>query len=105
MSFTSKLRMFLDPANYVVLDSQLLKLKASKQKTLFQKIKKYPTSIPITCENCEHYDKWCRVCESAAKRYFPSTNVIAVDIERGIFDLINHGKMEKAAELVSSMED
>lgn len=55
MSFSSKLRMFLDPCNYVALDRKLLKLKKSKIKTFFHFIKEYPTSIPITKQNCELY--------------------------------------------------
>ena len=105
MSFTSKLRMFLDPRNYVVLDSQLLKIKDSKTKTLFQEIQKYPTSIPINRENCRQYDKWCSICKDTASRYFSNIGAIAVDVERGIFHLVNQFEAEKAAKLVSSMEN
>lgn len=104
MSFTSKLRMFLDPSNYVVLDSQLLKLKDSKTKTLFQEIQRYPTSIPISRVNCKQYDKWCTICKDTANRYYSNTGVIAVDVERGIFHIINQNNLEEAAKLVSSME-
>lgn len=104
MSLCSKLRMFLDPTNYVVLDSKLLKLKEAKTKTLFQEMQKYSISIPISRVNCEQYDKWCSVCKNTASRYYSKNNAIAVDIERGIFHLINKEHLEKAAELVSSIE-
>jgi hypothetical protein len=105
MTLTSKLRMFLDPNNYVVLDSQLLRLKWSETKTLFQEMQRYPTEIPITRVNSRQYDKWCSVCKDTANRYYSNIEAIAVDVERGIFQIINDDTLEEAAALVSSMED
>lgn len=103
MSFSSKLRMFLDPCNYVALDRKLLKLKKSKIKTFFHFIKEYPTYIPITKQNCELYRFWSKLCRETAKTYFKNTNFIAVDIERGIFHLVDRCKIDTAAMLVKSM--
>lgn len=103
MSFASKLRMFLDPDNYVTLDRKLLQLKKSKIKTIFHDIKEYSTYIPITKQNCELYRFWSKLCRETAKTYFKNENVIAVDIERGIFHLADLCEIDTAAMLVKSM--
>jgi hypothetical protein len=104
MSFVSKLRMFLDPENYVVLDRQLLKIKGSKIKTIFHNVKGW-TYIPITNPNCEIYRSWCELCRKTAKTYFKDKNVRAVDVERGIFHLVCQNCIETAAELIANMSD
>ena len=103
MSFVSKLRMFLDPNNYVTLDRKLLKLKECGVKTFFHDVSERPTYIPITDHNCEQYDKWCEKCRDTADCYFQSSGIIAVDVERGIFHLVNKRKLDKAANLVMYM--
>ena len=103
MSFASKLRMFLDPENYVTLDRKLLQIKKSKIKTIFHDVKEYPTYIPITPRNCEAYRLWCKLCQKATKTYFKDENVIAVDVERGIFNLAYHNQIDAAAMLIKNM--
>lgn len=103
MSFVSKLRMFLEPGNYVTLDRKLLKLKECDVETLFHDVIEQPTYIPINGHNCEQYDRWCKKCRDAANRYFQNGEVIAVDVERGIFHLVDKGKLDKAANLVVCM--
>ncbi len=103
MSFVSKLRMFLEPSNYVTLDRKLLELKNCNIRTLFHKIKEYQTSIPITEHNSRQYDQWCKKCKNTASCYFLNSGIIAVDVERGIFHLIDKGKADEAANLVNFM--
>lgn len=103
VSFGSKLRMFLDPANYVTLDRKLLKLKETNKRTLFNNIKEYPTYIPINKQNCEQYCVWSKMCKETANNYFRGYKIIAADVERGIFHLVDHGRVNIAATLVASM--
>ena len=109
MSFVSKLRMFLDPENFVVLDRQLMKLKVEAPQTLFARIKEEKTHIPITQKNEAHYQRWCNLCAKAARNYFGTQNLRAVDVERGIFWLADQGKkdatkIEDAAGIVTILE-
>lgn len=103
MSFVSKLRMFLDPGNCVALDRKLLKPKECDMRTLFHEITERPTYIPITDHNCRQYDKWCEKCRNTANCYFQNSGIIAVDVERGIFHLVDKGELNKAAYLVKCM--
>jgi hypothetical protein len=100
MSFVSKVRMFLDPESFVVLDRTIMKLTACQWETVLHKIKKHPTYIPITRNNEMHYENWCKWCRKVAEEYFDSS-VIAVDVERGIFPLLAEGRYREAAPLVS----
>lgn len=100
MSFVSKLRMFLNPTNYVVLDLQLMKLANEEPHNLFAEITRFSTSIPITQENQRRYQAWCDLCKRAAGTYFVD-GFIAVDVERGIFQLIQKGQANIAAQIVA----
>jgi len=103
MSFASKLRMFLEPHNFVTLDMKLLKLKESNVRTFFDNVKKYGTYIPINNHNCEQYRIWSGKCKSTATKYFRDQGIIAADVERGIFHLVDQGKVNTAATLVAKM--
>lgn len=103
MSFVSKLRMFLDPNNYVTLDRKLLKLKKSNIRTFFHNVIEYPTYIPINEHNCEQYRIWSGKCKYTATNYFRDQGIIAADVERGIFHLVDQGDLDLAAKLVAYM--
>jgi hypothetical protein len=103
ISFVSKLRMFLDPTNYVTLDLKLLKIKESVIRTLFDDVAKYPTCIPINRQNSRQYVLWCQKCKETANTYFKNTEIIAVDVERGVWKLIDKGHLSQAADIVANM--
>lgn len=100
--FLSKVRMFLNPKNYVVLDKKLMKLKYVRPPTLFHKVKEYST-IPCTKRNVHLYQRWCDVCKKTAKKYFQTKKFFAVDIERGIYHMVGED-LNKAAGIVSELE-
>ena len=93
MSFVSKVRMFLDPSNYVTLDMKLAKnLSGGVSPGLFDDLSFRPgkdTTIRITAHNEAVYERWCRLCRHLAATCFPGAGVRAADIERGIFHLVS----------------
>ena len=97
ISFISKIRMFLDPENYVVLDLKLMKLNTG---TFLRNIKVYETYIPITTENEKYYKQWCDFCKVVSKKYFSDKR--AVDIERGIFKIISDNEYAIATEIINN---
>ena len=103
MSFVSKLRMFLDPRQFVVLDQTLMELEFASNQTLFKQVKQRKTYVPITGPNERRYEEWSHLCTRASKTYFRGTDVIAVDVERGIYQLVNEGQLEMAAEIVAGI--
>jgi len=103
MSFVSKLRMFLDPRNHVTLDRKLLKLKESNIRTFFDDVIEYPTYIPINNHNREQYRIWSKKCKDTANNYFRDYGIIAADVERGIFYLVDQGHLNTATILVANM--
>ena len=102
MSFLSKLRMFLDPMDYVVLDLKLMNLAKVDQANLFSAIQRYPTYVPVTAKNEAAYGRWCEVCRGLAARYCGGKKAFAVDVERGVFQLVQEGKLVLAGRIVSA---
>lgn len=102
ISFISKVRMFLDPHQYAILDQKLMRLAKFEPVTLFYHIKVYPTSIPCTINNERVYQNWCDICSKASELYFQEQEFIAVDIERGIFHLIENGQEKIAANIIAN---
>lgn len=104
LSFVSKVRMFLDPVNYVILDRKLLKLREQGHHTLFHEVvvTENSTSIRVTEHNEMIYERWSQQCGEIAKRYFGESDVRAVDIERAIFHLIDNGRAQIAAEILAN---
>jgi hypothetical protein len=101
--FASKLRMFLDPAAYVVLDNQLARL--SEKSTFFGSgLRKSPreTSIRITHENASFYSRWCGLCRFASAR-MGDERTPAVEAERAVFHLVRQGRIEEAAGIVDRL--
>lgn len=70
--------------------------------TLFHQVKLYPTSIPCTINNERVYQNWCDLCKNASMQYFQEYGFIAVDVERGIFHLIENGQEEIAANIIDN---
>lgn len=103
MSFITKIRMFLDPTNYVVLDRQIIKMKGKQLNNLLDNITfgNRETQIRITKNNVDIYVNWCNKCKEISHSYF-GDKYRAVDIERGFFKLIESGRVEEAAKILSN---
>jgi len=102
MSFISKVRMFLDPIQYVILDKQILEMNKTSFVTILKAISFGPneTQIRISDNNCSVYLSWCKKCVTISKIYFDS-KYRAVDVERGFFTLIQNKRANNAAEILS----
>ena len=102
MSFISKVRMFLDPINYVILDQQILKMNDVPAQMVLKDIAfgKKETQLRISENNVRVYIDWCKKCVDISDSYFDG-KYRAVDIERGFFTLIQSGWVELAAEILS----
>ena len=102
MSFISKIRMFLDPDNSAILDKQILKMNETPFQTLLKEIAigNKETQIRISKNNVRVYLNWCKKCSEISAVYFKS-KYRAVDLERGFFTLIQNGKVDFAAEILS----
>jgi len=103
MSFLSKVRMFLDPREYVVLDLKLMKMAKSDNPNLFSGIKRYPTYVPVTRQNETVYERWCEACRRLVASYFDGSKVFAADVERGIFQIVQEGNLEMAGRIVEAV--
>ncbi|HYF92461.1 MAG TPA: hypothetical protein VD969_09435 [Symbiobacteriaceae bacterium] len=99
VSFLSKVRMFLDPTNYAVLDSKIAGVLTDPRIPLGLKV--YPTAIPDTADNERAYARWCRLCRLLAQSALPAP-ARAVDVERAIFHLAEHGKHDLCVALLQA---
>ena len=113
MSFASKLKMFVDPERYVVLDRILRDVKFGRPDTLFDGLPN-GGSIVVNRKTDQIYMNWCSACRITGKQ----ADMRAVDVERGIWMIARPPKKdpgdwwkkeaaerrEKAAELVSCMD-
>jgi len=104
LSFVSKVRMFLDPCNYVVLDQKLVKLREQPIRTIFCDLTfaRRATSIPINKANEEVYERWCQLCRRIASQCLQMSRSGAVDVERGIFQMVASNNALRAAEIVAT---
>jgi hypothetical protein len=101
VSFVSKIRMFLDPARSATLDRQIMKLHAVWTTTVLANVRLYANfpQIPITKQNSTAYELWNNRLLQISASYF-GARYRAVDIERGLFQLIQTGGMREAAEIL-----
>ncbi len=99
MSFVSKIRMFLDPANSATLDRQIMKIREADCGTILSQFDLQPNQIPITARNAKAYEDWCQEMREISRRYFDN-RFRAVDIERGLFQLVQSGRVAVAAQIL-----
>ncbi len=99
VSFVSKVRMFLDPKTSATLDMQILKIQSVRPTTVLAAIRQSKTTIPVTVNNSAAYEAWCLRLAQIRDTYFPDLRV--VDIERGLFHLIQLGQVHCAADIVA----
>jgi hypothetical protein len=102
MSFISKVRMFLDPTRYVILDKKILEMYKTPSVTLLKAISFGPkeTQIRISDNNCRVYLSWCAKCVTISNIYYEG-KYRAVDVERGFFTLVQKKHADTAAEILS----
>ncbi len=101
VSFVSKVRMFLNPHESATLDRQIMKIHKARPNTVLAKVTVYPTKIPITAQNAEAYELWCRRMVEISTRYFGG-DFRAADIERGFFHLVERGETPLAGEILGN---
>jgi hypothetical protein len=99
VSFVSKVRMYLDPANSATLDRQIMTMHKIHSGTVLAAFKEYKTSIPTTMRNSIAYEDWCIHLAYIARSYLPTARV--VDIERGFFQMIQTGNVSNAARILN----
>ncbi len=98
-SFVSKVRMFLDPAGSATLDQQIMKIHEVRPTTVLAAVRRSKTSIPVSAANSAAYEAWCDRLNHIRITYLPSVRV--VDVERGLFHLIQSGHVGIAADLLA----
>ena len=115
MSLVSKIRAFLDPGCYPVLDKSIAE--EFSQSNSFPPLsnltfrkksewgKQASTYISITNGNEQVYEEWACWCRDTAKAlnsytYSPRKNLRAVDVERSIFHLADNNKTPEAWRLL-----
>lgn len=96
MAFITKLRTFLDPDHYCVLDKKIASLAP-----LAIRLKREKTYIPITAHNERAYRWWVDSCLALGSRL--QIKVRPVDVERGFFQLVNDKQVHLAEKLLSSL--
>ena len=97
MAFITKLRTFLDPDHYCVLDKKIASLAP-----LAIRLKREQTYIPITAHNERAYRWWVDICSALGSRL--QIKVRPVDIERGFFQLIDDKHIHLAEKLLERFE-
>ena len=95
MAFLTKLRTFLAPDEFCVLDKKIATLKP-----LAERLKLYPTCIPITAQNDAAYAWWVDACRHISKQFA----LRPVDVERGLFHLLDVGLKPDAERILSELE-
>ena len=103
LSFVSKVRMFLDPANSATLDFQILKIRQHCSGTVLAglRVSEKETQIRITVQNAQAYERWCEKMRAISNIYFCG-RFHAADVERGFFRLVQCGLTKLAAEILWS---
>ena len=96
MPFVSRIRMFLDPDNYPVLDSQIVRFANSDIFPPLKHLNMYTSNIPVTVHNEQVYEEWALWCRETARTvnsypHSPRKDLRAVDIQRGITQLVRSG--------------
>lgn len=101
VSFISKIRMFLNPESYVVLDLKLAQLRKIPG-TILDCLTSVGTQIKVTRKNEDVYQRWSLWCRNASEVAF-GTGASAVRAERAIFHLVDQGQLDNAAKIILAM--
>jgi hypothetical protein len=68
--------------------------------TVLAMIGRSETQIPLTIDNSNAYEAWCQRMMDISRMYF-SGSLRAVDVERGLFQLIQSGTVKLAAQILN----
>ena len=103
LAFATKLLMFLDPNRFVVLDAQLGKLHDEHPHAIFTNLsrRKGDGYLSMSRANIGVYNDWCRLCERIAA-HPELLQVRAVDVERGIYQMVKDGELREAVGILAS---
>jgi len=99
VSFVSKVRMFLDPGRSATLDNQIMKIHGVQAGTVLAGVKRSGATMRVTAANAAAYEAWCQRLNAIRRTYGLGRRV--VDIERGLFHLIQRGRTAAAANLLA----
>jgi hypothetical protein len=104
LSFVSKIKMFLNPNACGVIDLQIMKMKFVNIDTIISQMnfRSKDTTIRVSQANSDTYEKFCRRLSHIAHDNFDGA-VRVVDVERGLFNLIQTGNCAKAAEILANI--
>lgn len=97
ISFLSKVLMFLNPAEYCVLDKKIAGLRTHDSSKALNGLTFGPrdTQIRVSSHNEQVYNRWRKECLDISREYF-SGQCRVVDVERGLFHLIQTGHLSDA---------
>jgi len=100
LSFVSKVRMFLDPDHSAILDWQIMKIRDRCPNTVLAQFGLGDsTQIRITADNSNAYEAWCQRMMDISRMHFGG-RFRAVDVERGLFQLVQSGDVDTAARIL-----
>ena len=100
VSFISKIIMFLNPAQYCVLDLLLSRLgRVQGNKALHNLV--VNTQVRVTVNNSNVYYQWCQECQDISNQYYAGRYRV-VDVERGFFNLIQNGQLEYVQQIYNA---
>lgn len=96
--------MFLDPEHFVVLDKHIGRLNGARTRTILTRLKiRRDGWVECTQANRQVYTDWCGFCKRIAKQ-LGDDDVRAVDVERGVYRMIEGGRLNKAAEIIAAFQ-
>jgi hypothetical protein len=75
-----------------------MKIHGERPTTVLAAVRPSKTNIPVSATNSAAYEAWCKRLDYIRKKYLP--NVRVVDIERGLFHLIQSGDVATSAVLL-----
>ncbi|WP_010424725.1 zinc ribbon domain-containing protein [Anaerophaga thermohalophila] len=104
-SFVSKIIMFLNPQNYVILDKKIMQLKddCNENNPLTNiAYREKDSGIRINKNSQIYYYEWCKLCKKIAKEFLNSE--YAVDAERGFFKLVENKQHNYGKRIISKVE-
>jgi hypothetical protein len=98
LSFLSKLRTFLDPHTFCVIDLKLCKINSVRDQ--FERRTRKTRYLPVNRVNVRSYEWWVDLCRRVAQALSNAENLRAVDVERGFFQLVDTGRVDVADRLI-----
>lgn len=86
--------------DFATLDRRIMQIHQIHNDTVLAAVKEDKTSIPTSKRNSNAYEGWCEHLAHIAQTYLPTARV--VDIERGLFQMIQAGRVKEAASILKT---